>query len=335
MVKYAEILSSNKAFFSEKSSQNLTAVFVGATNGIGLGALRAFARHTSGTPATIYVVGRTEKQLSSLKETITSINTSATFIPVLATDLTTLEDAKLAADEIARHVSRQQDAKVDLLIMSPGYVGLNREDNGSGVDRVQSIRFYSRMVFLNTLAPYLRKSSHARVVSVLAGGLEGNLFLDDMALEKNFSLPKAADHGASEVSLYLEEFAKRPENQSISLVHEFPGLTGGTGLSIKGLPGWAQFLFDHVATFIFKIIGYSVDEAGERALYAATTPKFSRDLEQAEKGSDGVVGSGAYIVHSDSSAIPSNKVLDSLRGEGAGQKVWEWTSQVLSKVNSS
>lgn len=331
MVKTAEVLASNSSFFSKKAPKNLTAVFVGATNGIGLGALRAFAKHTSGASPTIYIVGRSQKGLDSLVSTISTLNSSAKIIPVQANDLTKVKDAQTAAEKIAASAD-----KVDLLIMSPGYLSLRYVDNGEGLDKVQAIRFYSRMRFVVTLAPLLRKAQSPRVVTILGAGKEGKLIPEDWTLKDHYSLPAAADSAGSMVTLFLEEFSKQPGNENISLVHTFPGVVGGTGnFTIDGLPAIAQFLVNWIVVPIINTVGYTTDEAGERALYAATSEKFASKKDagsEAAVGSDGSQGSGVYIVHSDSEAIPGNKVLTGHRENDMGRKVWEHTNEVYARI---
>ncbi|KAF2119146.1 hypothetical protein BDV96DRAFT_643295 [Lophiotrema nucula] len=325
---YAEIQKANKSFFSTKAPKGLTAVFVGATNGIGLGALRAFAKHTQGASPTIYIVGRSQKGLETLSSTISTLNPSATVKPVQANDLTRVKDAQTAAEQIASSAD-----KIDLLIMSPGYLALHYTENGEGLDKVQAIRFYSRMRFVVTLAPLLRKAESPRVVTVLGAGTEGKLFPEDWTLKDHYSLPAAAGSAGSMVTLYLEELAKQPGNEKISFIHSFPGIVGGTGIKIEGLPSWAQVVVDWIALPAMNLFGATVDEAGERVLYIATSEQFpSKSQGEGEAGSNGQKGTGVYIVHSDSSAIPGNKVLTAHRENGMGEKVWEHTSEVFGRI---
>ncbi|KAF2471169.1 uncharacterized protein BDR25DRAFT_303289 [Lindgomyces ingoldianus] len=213
------------------------------------------------------------------------------------------------------------------------------EPSHEGLDRVQAIRYYSRMQILLTVAPLLQKSSSPRVVTVLGAGKEGQLWADDLYLKDHYSLPNAAGASASMMTLFLEEFQKQPGNAKISFVHLYPGLVGGTGLTIKGLPGWAQVLVDWIATPLMRWFGYSVEEAGERVLYAATSPMFPakdrQGREEAERGSDGGKGSGVYLAQGDSTVVPGNKVLSGLREDEMGTKVWDHTNKIFSSVQRS
>ncbi|KAF2796615.1 NAD(P)-binding protein [Melanomma pulvis-pyrius CBS 109.77] len=338
MVKYASILSSNSTFFTTKAPANLTAVFVGATNGIGLGALRAFAKHTSGTSPTIYIVGRSEKNLTTLTASIATLNPSAKLIPVVANDLTLIKDAQTAANHIASSATR-----VDLLIMSPGYISLKYDESPEGLDRVQTIRYYARMRFLVTLAPLLRKAPAPRVVTVLGGGGEGALWPEDWALKQHYNIPNAGGAAVSMMTLFLEEFVKQPGNEKIGGVHLAPGIVGGTTLTFAGFPGWAKALVDWIVLPLLKLVGMTIDEAGERVLFAATSPKFpSVKTEgegeagaEVEKGSDGKPGSGVYLLRGDSSVVPGNKVLTGFREEKMGEKVWAHTLEKFGEIEGA
>ncbi|OCK84609.1 NAD(P)-binding protein, partial [Lepidopterella palustris CBS 459.81] len=332
MVPYKEIQSNNTSL--PQSTSNLTAVFVGGTNGIGLGALRALTKHTDSP--TIYIVGRSQSSLEKLISELKTLNKTGTFIPVHAADLTLVKDASQAANQIAKDAK-----KIDLLIMSPGYISAGREESSEELDKVTAIRFYSRMRFLVTLAPLLRASSSPRVITVLASGQEGQLWPDDFRLKDHYSLINAGGASSSMTTLFLEEFAKKPGNEKMSFVHIYPGMVGGTGLKITGLGPWLQRLVDWVVVPLMKLFGYTIEEAGERVLFAATSEKFRR-VESGEgvgiqgqgvaKGSDGEAGSGVYLVQGDSSVITGGKALKKLREEGVGEKLYQHTMEELERI---
>jgi NAD(P)-dependent dehydrogenase (short-subunit alcohol dehydrogenase family) len=333
MVKYNQILSSNAAFFATPAAQNLTAVFVGSTSGIGLGALRAFAKHTANAKPTIYVVGRSHKALSELNASISKLNPTANFIPVQADDLTVIKNAQAVAETI-----RTQADKIDYLVMTAGFLSVKYEDNTEGLDRAQAIRYYARMRILLTLRPLLLKSPAPRVVSVLAAGTEGPLYPEDWTLKDHYSLANAAKASGSMMTLFYEEFSKQPENDKISIVYTYPGIVGGTEVKIKGLPGWVEFLVNLVARPVMRLIGQTVEESGERVMYAATNPQFKSRGEggkQAAIGSDGSQGSGVYLLHNDSEVIPGNEALTDLRKKEMEKGVWDHTMEVFERVEKA
>lgn len=339
MVKYRDILSANASYFSSTSTpSNLTAVFAGATSGIGQGALRALLKHTAAqTPPsspTIYILGRTEAKLSPLLAELQPLNPSATLVPIESGDLSLVTNAQKAAEKVLGAAS-----KVDLLVLSTGYISLKRDDNGEGIDRVTALRHYSRTRILATLAPLLRKADAPHVVTVLGAGKEGPVATDDWLFTKHYSVGTVAGATGSYVSLTLEELAKQPGNDKIALVHLFPGFVSGTGIYLDGAPFWLKWLAPIAALFM-KLVGYSVEESGERVLYAATSPRFpsaaeGRHGDGVEKGSNGSIGSGVYLVDADSSAIPGNATLTRLRAKEIGEQVYAHTVKVFSDIETN
>jgi len=255
MVALKEILANNTSINSSP-----TAVFTGATNGIGLATLIALTKHT--TSPTIYIVGRSSARLQDLiNKTLQPLNSSATFHPVIAADLTLISDSQKAAQKIIDSGVK----KVDLLFMSQGFIDLKRVVSPEGVDRLTSIRYYSRFRILLTLLPLLRAAPSARVVSVLAGGQEGELWEDDWTMEKHWGLIAAGGAAASLTTLSFEQLAAQPDNKEISFIHVYPGLVSGTGLQIQGLSAVAGN---------YAAVPPSEEDRGKRTSFRS--PKASR-----------------------------------------------------------
>jgi NAD(P)-dependent dehydrogenase (short-subunit alcohol dehydrogenase family) len=330
-VPYKDILNNNESL--KVAGSGLTAVCVGATNGIGLGALRALTKHTDSP--TIYIVGRSIPRVESLIGDLKKLNDTATFIPIHATDLGLVRDAEAAAHEIAKMAK-----KIDLLIMSPGYAAFFRDESPEGLDRQFCIQYYSRMRFLVTLAPLLRQSPSPRVISVLSAGNEGGLYEDDWFFKKH-SLVKAVGAPISMNSLFLEEFARQPENDRFVVEHIYPGWVGDTGFKLYGMPWLLQkILMDWLVIPLGKRIAYTSEEAGERILFAATSGRFRRLKEGAsaegsmvQKGVDGKVGSGVYLLGAASQTLEANKTLKKLQSERYAEKVYDHTLNQFERIS--
>lgn len=328
-VPYKDIINSNESL--KVAGSGVTAVFVGATNGIGLGALRALTKHTDGP--TVYIVGRSMPRLETLMTELKALNDTATFIPISAADLGLVRDADAAAKEIAKTAS-----KIDLLIMSPGYAAFYRDESPEGLDRQFAIQYYSRIRFLVTLAPLLRQSPSPRVVSVLSAGNEGQIYEDDWLFKKR-SIAKGLGAPMSMTTLFLEEFAKQPENERMVLSHLYPGWVGDTGFKIYGVPWPLQKFLDWVIVPLGKRIGYTSEEAGERVLFAATSGRYRRLKEgmsaegsMVQKGVDGRVGSGVYILGAASQTLEANKTLKKLQVAGFAKKVHAHTMEEFERI---
>jgi len=313
------------------------AVLVGGTNGIGLSTLHALLKHTS-TP-TVYLVGRDSSRLTALIAQVQPLNPSATLRPVLANDLTLVRDAQKAAEEIAAAASR-----IDLLVVSAGFLSLSSKPDFSpeGLDRITAIRYHARMRFVVTLLPLLRKAPSPRVISVLAGGKEGPVDLSDLGMTRpdTYGFVYAAGASASMTTLFFEQVAQDEGNDKIVFIHIFPGLVADTGLKVQG-GGIAAFIYEWVAKSIFRLIGISSAEAGERVLFAATNGRFRRlqggstaEGTLIQQGSDAVQGSGVYMVNADSSAVTGggNADLKRLRAAGAGKKIYQYTMSEFERI---
>jgi hypothetical protein len=190
---------------------------------------------------------------------------------------------------------------------------------------MMALSYYCRMRFISNLLPLLSKSASPRVVTILAAGRETKINTDDLELssESTYSLVNALNHTGTMTSLALSELAK--ENPGVSFIHKYPGVvntglfdgilaawTGvwailGTALRYTILPIWVQFLT-------------SVDEAGERALYDATSEKFK--------------GAGSYRLDQNDEPLKEVPVLSRYLEEGMDKKVWENTVGSFERVLS-
>lgn len=331
-VPLSDILANNTSLTTANPSE-LTAVFIGATAGIGLGALQALTRHTS-TP-TIYIVGRSPTKLASLIHDLRCSNQKATFVPIHAPDLTKVASAQKAAAEIARQVDR-----VDLLVMSAGYItfAAREEHPSEGIDKITALRYYSRMAFLMGLAPALQAASRARVISVLAGGKEGQLWREDLLLREkgHYGVHIAGGAAASLTTLFFEEVSRRNGWEKIVFAHESPGVVS-TDLEIGGLGMIGDVLLKWIARPIVHLVGYTKEEAGERVLFVGTSGNFKRLAEGGEggmvaKGSDGTVGSGVYLVQGNTGVVETTKEMVKMREDGMAKVVYDHTLDVLAKI---
>ena len=341
-VPYADILNNNESL--KDAGSGLTAAFLGGTAGIGRATLIALAKHT--TSPTIYIVGRSEPNLNTLiKDTLQPLNTSATFVPIVVGDLTLVANAVHAADQIKSHPTNSA-SKIDFLYTSPGFVSFKGPNiTSEGYESTQSIRHYSRAAFILGLLPLIKKSPNPRVVTVLAGGKEGAVNTSDWELTgpNAFGVLASAGQTTSMHTLFLEELAKQPGCEKLSLIHIYPGIVKGTSLRFEDPPFPLNLITNYILPFFANWFGYTSEEAGERALFAGTSGRFRRINDETErdravgsgslvqKGSNGKVGSGVYTVQEDSSVIGGSKVLDGLRSDGTAEKSWRRTVEVFEK----
>ena len=117
MVNLKSAQESNAALRSTLSSQ--TALFVGATSGLGLTTLNEYTRH-SNRPK-VYIVGRSDTRLSSIIGDLERINPQGSYVPIKS-EISLFKNVDTACKEYKR-----KEKSLDLLIMSPGYLKLARQ----------------------------------------------------------------------------------------------------------------------------------------------------------------------------------------------------------------
>lgn len=245
-------------------------------------------------------------------------------------DLTLLKNVDEVCDEI-----KTKEKTLNLLFMTPGTMSLKGRDGkppypvppitsegptnhlltyflaetSEGLDKKLTTNYYSRMRFAQRLLPLLQSASPqlSRVVSVLAPGEEASLDFDNLDLQRDFSLGKAAAHAITMTDFTFEEMAKK--NPSVSFVHAFPGAvkTGFAKEANFAIRAAMQLALVALSTFSRMAIG--IEESGERHLFAATSAAYPPSDGQkcgvevgdgdVKKGSAGAVGSGAYLIGAD------------------------------------
>ena len=125
MVSATEVHTITTEHFQNRT---LTAVFVGATSGIGEYTVRELSKLYSTQQKTslkVYIVGRNEAAANSIIETCSKVCPNATFRFVLAKDLALINDVDRISNEILRLVQDEHKdalAHIDLLVLTQGRV---------------------------------------------------------------------------------------------------------------------------------------------------------------------------------------------------------------------
>jgi hypothetical protein len=146
-------------------------------------------------------------------------------------------------------IIKSRESQVDLLFLTAGYAPFGpRVETAEGLEVVQSLEYYSRMLLVMQLLPLMSKAEAPRVVSVLGGGLEkADLNVDDLDLKKpgNFSGVKAQGHYIGLNTIALDKLGS--EHPGVTFMHSWPGIvnTGNSeGIMIhiqpeRGSSGWS------------------------------------------------------------------------------------------------
>jgi NAD(P)-dependent dehydrogenase (short-subunit alcohol dehydrogenase family) len=313
----------------------LVAVFVGGTSGIGFFTARELVRNAASPH--VYLIGRNATEAGKIMKELSTINSSSE-VSFIQKDISLLKNVDEACNEIKR-----KEEQVNVLFMTCGYLTMKgRDETDEGLDRKMAVQYYARMRFISQLTPLLNKASEAnklsRVVAVLdpqAGLRLGGLDYSDLSVRHNFSLKKAMVHASAMTSLSIAHLAN--QNPKTSYIHAYPsGVETGVTRELFGR-------FNDAILFVLgglfrRFVFVPQVESGERHLFAATEPRYAPKADSAKTdviGSDGVKGSGSYLLNWDGDILADTKKAQKLREEGGIDKVWRHTEEVMSKIEES
>ena len=306
------------------------AVFAGGTSGIGKFAIRALV--AAGHPIRIYLVGRasTADSAAAFIAELRAVNPRAEIVWTEA-EIALLADVRRVCELI-----KGKEPRVDLLFVSAGYApfGGRREVTAEGVGLVQSLEYYSRVLFVLGLLPALKAAEAGRVVSVLAGGTErvAALRVEDMDLEEKgvFGDVAAQSHFAALNTVALDKLAE--ENPGLVFIHSWPGWVD-TGNARRGVEegSWMEWIVKWLLEPVVRRFSFSHEDSGQRYLFQCTSAAFGgRGVPwDGEPGinSAGTTAEGMFRVKFRCDCAKDG-VMEALR-EKAGDKVWNHTLKVL------
>lgn len=120
MVTLSAVRSHNAGLRDTLAHYNHTSVFIGATQGIGLGTVEQLLQHI--TSLTVYIVGRSASAFAKKLAELKALNRTAT-IHFIEAKVSLLYDV----DEVCRQIAAKE-RKLDLLFMSAGFLPLGTPD---------------------------------------------------------------------------------------------------------------------------------------------------------------------------------------------------------------
>ncbi|KAI4139761.1 MAG: hypothetical protein LQ341_004093 [Variospora aurantia] len=343
MVAISLVRSSNESLRNlPRHLSSPTAVFIGATQGIGLATLRQLAIHTV-TP-TCYIVGRSEARVQEIIGELKQLNARGTYVFVKG-EVALLE----SVDECCGNIKGMlgEGKGLDLLYMSQGYLSFGgRNETKEGIDTLMALRYYSRLRFVYNLLPILSLAPNPHVVSVMAGGKENTINEDDLDLKHNYGVLACAHHGTTMGSLAFEHLAR--QNPAVAFVHIYPGYVK-TNIFQSGFSWPVASLYRYFIQPLIYFFEIPFADVGDRQLFHATSARYpplsasskpeaqGAPLPQAvpvAEGIDGKKGSGAYLATKDSDVAPSGtgELMTDYRQRGVPEKVWKHTVERFEKV---
>ncbi|KAK7756213.1 hypothetical protein SLS62_001806 [Diatrype stigma] len=333
-----EVIRESNARIATSLPARLVAVFVGATSGIGETTLKQLVKRAQ--QPRIYFIGRRESEGRRIQAELKELNQEGEY-NYLQYDVSLLKNV----DEACRYLKSKEPA-INLLFLSSGTLIIGRETD-EALNYPMALVYYSRTRFIVNLLPQLRQASHLRrVVTVAAGGKEGEVFLTDLQA-RNMGGFTFRGHGTSMITLSLEAIATQaPE---VSFVHVYPGFVK-TGLS-RELTGIGPAIAKIVFKPVMALLHIPIDETGERQIYFATSARFppgDGGLGDANgvalaQGVNVAVrvdrnpGGGVYSIDYEGEGTSERvqALMKSLTEDGTADKIWKHTEEEFLRITGS
>jgi retinol dehydrogenase 14 len=190
-----------------------TIIVTGATSGIGESAALQLAE----LGATVVPVGRDGDRLAKVGAALRERGSDAE--PLQADFASQAEVRRLAGEVLERH------PRIDVLVNNAGVVRSSRKLSPDGREMTMAINHYAPFLLTNLLLERLQESAPARVVTTASDAHGAGLIdLDDLDMERRWSIFKA--YGTSKLAniLFTRELARRTEHTGITASCLHPGV---------------------------------------------------------------------------------------------------------------
>ncbi|KAL7905490.1 NAD(P)-binding protein [Trichoderma velutinum] len=335
MVSFNTVLAHNEAL--KGRPEGLTALFVGATRGIGLATLRCITVKLKAPK--LYVVGRSKTQFAPIFLELRATNPAAS-ITFIESDISLIRNADSVAEQLSTHESH-----LDLLYLSPGYLAFGGPYyTDEGLDTCFVLSHYVRTRIISQLLPLLNAARRPRVLSILAGGHESSLFTKDGDLgltldnARNYNPIRAADQLTTFHTIVLNHLASH--NPHVSFLHIHPGWVATNFASnILSSAGIVGALLKPCLLPIFNLLATDEAHSAERQVFHAFSRRYqSRDLlRSGEFDADDVASchvpyNGFYRVLGDGQTVSGGRFLQSLEAEGWADEAIQFTEKIIAQA---
>ena len=266
-------------------------VVTGATSGIGQHAAMQLAE----LGAIVVPVGRDAQRLERVDAELRKRGSQAE--PLQADFASQAEVRRLAADLLERH------ARIDVLVNNAGVVRSSRKLSPDGREMTMAVNHFAPFLLTNLLLDRLRDSAPARVVTTASDAHGAGLIdLDDLDMERKWSIFRA--YGTSKLAniLFTRELARRLEDTAVTANCLHPGVIR-TRLGRGGIAG--------ITWRIMSPFMSSPRKGGARIVHVATDPI-------------GAEVTGRYFVDDRPSALSGQAADDDL-----ALQLWERSAAIV------
>ncbi len=231
----------------------------GATSGHGLAVAHALAARG----ADLVLHGRSAAKCAGVQAEIADRTGRAP--ETLVCDLASRADVARAAEAFVA-----SGRPLHLLVNNAGLVNLNRILNDDGFELTFAVNYLSMFHLTLRLLGPLRKAAPARIVNIGSDSYRiGTLEVDNLQLERGYSVAKAYSNSKLAVLHFTLELARRLEGTGITVNAVDPGpVASNIGANN---PGWLYKLASPMIRYLFP----SPARAARTALWVATDPALS------------------------------------------------------------
>lgn len=355
-------------------SRPLVAVFTAGVGGIGNYAVLELvkAHGITGAGLRIYIIGRKDALAAELIEECRELCPQGDFRYVKVEDLTLLRCVDKCCAEIVRleWEAAGESPKIDILCMTQGQVDFggrlgeeiekyrpransasaNQDaETAEGLDKSMSLLYYSRILFIERLAPLLATSTDhpSHIISVYAAGAEkmGTFHPQDLSLrgkdakgKPNYSFSNCRTNVVYMTTMMFEHLAQQYQGK-MALLHVWPKIVITPAYKADYHVWWFKILL-RLMVPILRFVAVSPEEIGQRLVYCANTEKFPPAGAQlvgndVVTGTDGVPGGGAYAISYTGDDATVQKHYEQLRKEGFKEKVVEHTTKAFKAIENA
>ena len=235
------------------TNETKTAVITGGNSGIG----KAIALELAFKGYRIIIHGKDAEKTKTAAMEISKISGNAR-IDYIAIDISTVLGMKNLASAI-----KSKTSSIDALVLSTGVILSKHILTQDGLEKGFAIQYLSRFATVQFLMDELMKGN-AKIVLVGASKLwNAKVYLDDIALSKNFTMFRAMAQEMYCNHLFVQEFAKRYPNGPL-LIN-----MGNVGVSPTGITRNMSFIL----RWMVKLIGRSAEKVAKNFAYLASDPQ--------------------------------------------------------------
>jgi NAD(P)-dependent dehydrogenase (short-subunit alcohol dehydrogenase family) len=240
-------------------------VFTGGTDGIGRVALERLAS----MGADIVLVARNPEKTAQVVSELTAKGYAGTLSTVTC-DLGMLNMVRQAAAEILQKCKR-----IDLLINCAGGNIPERALSSEGYELNFVVNYLSPFLLTELLLERVKATPNARIINLTSATQQkGNLDLDDLHREKNWSIFSTYAQAKLCIIMHAQDVAKRLQGSDVTINCLNPGyIQTNIGRGIKGVERFFLKFFGGLAAPAW-VGGERIVAASLSAQYAAVSGKF-------------------------------------------------------------